>query len=213
MAASSWIWDTKSRRYRSSKTGRWISHTVVVDLRNEFSTLQREWADVATAAMVRGDWTVRRWELEIRERLKTIYLAEYMLGHGGKNAMTQADYGRVGAMLRDQYEYLRAFALDVQAGRLSQAQISDRTHKYHESSIQAFEHGKAMAYSSTLILPAYPADGKSRCKARCRCKWTIRETKTAWKAYWHRNSRAESCADCIIRERSYNPYVQPKTTA
>jgi hypothetical protein len=148
--------------------------------------------------------------LEIRDRLKRIYLSEYMLGRGGKNAMTPSDYGRVGNMLRDQYEYLRSFALDIQDGKLSEAQIGARTQLYHESAIQAFERGKAAAYSGDLILPAYPADGRTRCRARCKCRWLIRETKTAWKAYWMRNSLAESCQDCVERERLYNPYVVSK---
>lgn len=170
------------------------------------------WADTAAAALGRGDWTVRRWELEIRDRLKRVYLAEYMLGRGGKNAMTPADYGRVGNMLRDQYEFLRGFALDVQAGTMSEAQIAARTQLYHESAIQAFERGKSAAYSGDLILPAYPADGRTRCKARCKCRWLIRETKAAWKAYWKRGT-SESCQDCIDRERLYNPYTVSKEAA
>jgi hypothetical protein len=199
------VWDTTSRRYRNTETGRWISHRAVADLRNELATAQRAWAD--------QDWTVRRWELEIRDRLKRVFLAEYMLGRGGRNVMTQADYGRVGNMLREQYQYLRGFALDVQAGTMTEAQIAARTQLYHESSIQAFERGKVAAYSGELVLPAYPADGRTSCRSRCRCRWDIRETKTAWKAYWRRNGRAESCNDCIGRERLYNPYVQAKAAS
>lgn len=211
--ANPWVWDTSSRRYRNTETGRWISHSKVADLRNDFATKQRVWADTAAAALGRGDWTVRRWELEIRERLKKVYLTEYMLGRGGKNAMTQADYGRVGAMLKEQYDYLRAFAVDVQAGTMSEAQIAARTQLYHESSIQAFERGKAAAYGGDLLLPAYPADGRTECRARCKCRWQIRETKKAWKAYWRRNSAAESCAGCVERERLYNPYTVTKISA
>jgi hypothetical protein len=213
VAANSFVWDTVSRRYRNTETGKWISHADVAGLRDQFAMEQRVWADQAVRAMVRGDWTVRRWELEIRDRLKRVYLAEYMLGRGGQQAMTQADYGRVGNMLRDQYQYLRTFALDVQAGTMSEAQIAARTQLYHESSIQAFERGKAAAYSGDLILPAWPADGFTRCKARCRCRWSITETKTAWKAYWKLHTTAEACADCENRARLYAPYVQPKTTA
>jgi hypothetical protein len=104
VAANPFVWDTKSRRYRNTETGKWISHADVAGLRDEFATAQRAWADQAVQAMVRGDWTVRRWELEIRDRLKRVYLAEYMLGRGGQQAMTAADYGRVGNMLRDKRE-------------------------------------------------------------------------------------------------------------
>lgn len=210
MAANPWVWDTKSRRYRNSETGRWLSHATVTALRNEFSATQRVWADTAAGALTRGDWTVRRWELEIRDRLKTIFTGEYLLGRGGKQAMTQADYGRIGNMLKDQYQFLRGFALDVQAGLLTEAQIAARTQMYHESSVQAFERAKAVAYSGELELPAYPADGRTRCRSRCRCRWSIRETKTAWKAYWIVSAKAETCSDCIRRGQEYNPYLQLK---
>lgn len=212
MVSSTWVWDTTSRRYRNVETGRWISHTKVAELRNEFAAAQRQWADTAASAMTRGDWTVRRWELEVRDRLKRVYTAEYMLGRGGKNAMTQADYGRVGSMLKEQYDYLRNFALYVQNGEMSEAQIAARTQLYHESSIQAFERGKAAAYSTDeedLNLPAYPGDGRTPCRARCKCRWSIRETKKSWKAYWLR-SKAESCSGCITRSQLYNPFVQLK---
>ena len=212
MASNPWVWDTTSRRYRNVETGRWISHKGVAALRNEFAAEQRGWADLAARALVRGDWTVRRWELEIRDRLKSVYLAEYMLGRGGKRAMTQVDYGRVGALLKTQYGFLRAFAMDVQAGTMTEAQIAARTQMYHDSAIQAFERGKAVAYGGELALPAYPADGLTRCRSSCKCRWDIRETKTTWKAYWRRNARAESCGDCVTRERLYNPYAQPKVT-
>jgi hypothetical protein len=212
MASDTWLWDPKSRRYRSAITGRWLSHVEVADLRTEFAVLQRSWADVAAAALTRRDWTVRRWELEVRARLKTVYLAEYLLGRGGKAMMTSADYGRVGAMLATQYGFLRGFAVEIQDGTLSEAQIAARTQLYHTSAIQAFERGKAAAYSVDLILPAYPADGGTRCLTNCRCRWSIRETKRAWKAFWRRTKQAESCDDCVARERQYNPYIVTKAT-
>lgn len=208
--ASEWVWDSASRRYRNTKTGRWIGHKDVVKIRDEFALTQRAWADTAARALANKDWTVRRWEEEIRARLKRIYVAEYALGRGGRKNLTQSDYGRIGSMLREQYDYLRSFAYDVQSGKMTEAQIAARTQMYHESSIHAFERGKAASYSTELILPAYPADGGTRCRSRCRCRWYIRETKTAWKAYWKREHRAESCDDCVTRELAYNPYTVPK---
>jgi hypothetical protein len=162
MTSERWTWDAASRRYRDETTGRWLSHGKVATIRNDFAATQRAWADTAASALARKDWTVRRWELEIRDRLKRVFLAEYMLGRGGTNVMTQADYGAVGRMLKDQYDFLRGFAEDVQAGAMTEAQIASRTQLYHESAIQAFERGKAEAYGIPT-LPAYPADGRTRC--------------------------------------------------
>jgi hypothetical protein len=211
MSSSRWVWETTSRRYRDVESGRWLSHGTVTGLRNAFAAEQRTWADVAAAALGRRDWTVRRWELEVRDRLKRVYLGEYLLGRGGKQAMTAADYGRVGAMLRDQYAYLRGFALEVQAGTLSEAQVAARTQLYHANAVQAFERGKAAAYGGDLVLPAYPGDAGLVCA--CKCHWRITETKRAWKAYWRVSARAESCSTCLDRAARYNPYTQAKVAA
>lgn len=210
MPSTRWVWDTVSRRYRNTATGRYLSQARITSLRDEYASEQRQWADQAARRLAQRDWTVRRWEDEVRVVIKRTYLAEYMLGRGGRNAMTPADYGRVGNLLRDQYQYLRNFALDIQAGKLTEAQIAARTQLYHESAIQAFERGKAAAYGDALALPAYPADGRTACRARCKCRWRITETKTRWRAYWIRNKAAESCAGCVERERIYSPYIQPK---
>jgi hypothetical protein len=42
--------------------------------------------------------------------IKVQHLAAAMIAHGGRNAMTQADYGWTGQRIRDQYDYLRKFA-------------------------------------------------------------------------------------------------------
>lgn len=210
MAGSEWTWDPASRRYRSTATGRWLSHSGVAALRSAFALEQRSWADTAAAALGRRDWTVRRWELEIRARLKTVYLAEYLLGRGGQPSMTPTDYGRVGGLLAEQYAFLRQFALDIQGGTLSEGQIAARTQLYHASAIQAFERGKAAAYSPTLILPAYPADGSAECRANDSCRWRITETKTAWRATWTLG-HAEHCETCLVRSRTWNPLRIAKT--
>lgn len=203
------MWDTTARRYRNTRNGQWITPEKVTTLRNEFAASQRAWADQLASMLAGKHWTVARWETEVRTRLKTLYLGQYMLGRGGKHAMNATDYGRVGALLKEQYGFLRAFALDIQAGSMSQSQIAARTHLYHASSVHAFERGKTAAYSADLLLPAYPADGGTVCKANCRCRWRITETKKAWKAYWVR-TKQESCRGCVDRARIYNPYVQMK---
>jgi hypothetical protein len=204
-----WTWDASAHRYRNAKSGQWVSQTTVTNLRDDFAAAQRGWADQLAHMLADRQWTVNRWELEIRSRLKSLYVGEYMLGRGGKNAMTSSDYGRVGQLLREQYAFLRGFALEVQAGTMSEAQIAARTHLYHKSSVRAFETGKVASYSATLTLPAMPGDGQTPCLANCHCRWRITETKKAWRAYWIRTGK-ETCIGCIGRSVLYNPYTVQK---
>ena len=73
----------------------------------------------------------------MRQQIKETHLAQYMVAAGGRNRMTAADYGRVGAALRTQYRFLNAFAGDILRGNLSDAQIKARANMYfsYDSSI------------------------------------------------------------------------------
>lgn len=208
MPDSRWEWDQGRKRYVSVKTGRAVRWSTLDALRHDLALGQRAWADDMARQVANGNLTARRWEMEVRERVKLVYLTEYMLARGGKNVMTFADYGRVGRMLRDQYGYLRRFTDDVLDGKLSEAQLADRTGKYFESSTYAYERGRAAAYEG-LTLPCYPGDGGTVCLMRCRCRWEIRETKTRWTCRY-RTSTAESCPGCLERKARYSPYIQRK---
>lgn len=145
--------------------------------------------------------------VSMREALRDTYVAEYLAGRGGRNAMTQADWGRLGHMLREQYTYLNDFAADVAAGKLSEAQIAARAASYFNSATQAFERGRAAARG--LSLPAMPGDGSTECRSNCKCRWEIEETSTEWRATWTQ-SAAEHCPTCNERAGMWNPLVIQK---
>lgn len=211
MPTKAWEWDASRKRYVYAETRRALSRRREAALRHEFSTSQQEWADDAAAQLARGNWTIQKWEREARERIKLVHLAEYMYGHGGKATMTQADYGRVGRLVRTQYDYLHKFADEIATGQLSEARIADRLGTYFEAGTLAFEQGRLQTYGG-LLLPCLPADGGTACRMRCRCRWQIDERKDRWICRWRRTP-AESCDDCKAREARYSPYIQRKTSA
>jgi hypothetical protein len=143
--AVSWEWDTARKRYVYVETRRALPRRREAALRHEFALTQKAWAQDAAAQMANGHWTVQQWERESRERIKLVHLAEYLFGRGGTASMTQADYGRVGRQIRDQYDYLHRFAAQVAEGELSEARIADRLTKYFEAGTQAYERGRQAA--------------------------------------------------------------------
>jgi hypothetical protein len=206
LTAKAWEWDTERKRYVYVETRRALSRRREMALRHELSESQHAWADDAAAQLRLGHWTIQKWEREARDRVKLVHLAEYMFGRGGKANMTPSDYGRVGRLIRTQYDYLHGFAGDIVNGSLSEARIADRLSKYFDAGTLAFERGRQEAYGS-LILPCYPADGGTECLMRCKCRWQITQAKTQWTCRWRR-SASESCPGCIAREGRYNPYIQ-----
>ena len=209
--ATAWEWDAARKRYVYVESRRALTRRREAALRHEFSLVQHAWAEDATQQLANGHWTIQRWEREARERIKLVHLAEYLFGRGGTPAMTPSDYGRVGRALRDQYEYLHRFAIQIAEGTLSPARIEDRLTLYFESGTQAYERGRQAAYDG-LRLPATPADGGTVCLVRCRCRWEIRESKTQWSCFWRRTS-GESCPDCVNRAARYSPYIQRKSVS
>lgn len=164
-------------------------------------------ADALALRLSTGEITVQAWTSGMRELIKQTYTQQYMLSRGGVNAMTQADWGQLGAALRDQYRHLDQFAQEIASGKLSPAQIQARARLYVNSATQAFERGKASSHG--LRLPAYPGDGSTQCRTNCKCRWSIADRGAFWECRWMLGV-AEHCPDCVTYAGRWNPLVFPK---
>jgi hypothetical protein len=61
--------------------------------------------------------TLGQWERAMRTELKHIHLYSATLAKGGRFQLSQADFGRIGRELRDQYDFLRTFADAIASGK------------------------------------------------------------------------------------------------
>jgi hypothetical protein len=198
-----------AKRYRDTRTGRFLGKARMVALRDEFVDTQREKARDLARQLADKSLTLRQWEEAMRAHVRDTFLAEAMLGRGGRNAMDAASFGAVGNDLATQYGFLRQFTQDVAAGRLSEAQIGARAELYVNAATQSYERGRAGAYG--ISLPAYPADGSSVCKAQDRCAWRLEEDEAEVRAYWVLRA-GENCSTCRERASSWNPLTFEKDT-
>ena len=218
---SPWVWIKKLRRYRNTKTGRFIGLAGMLKLRDRFvDAMLGKAADVAK--LLKRDRTqdgINKFVGEARSLIKSIYVDQYILGHGGRGSMTQADYGRLGAMLRKQYSYLDRFAGEIADGKYLDEfgeltdqglnAISNRLGLYVKSSTAAYERGKTLGMGCPE-LPAYPGDGNSECLTNCRCTWDIVEFPDRWEATWRELGDEGTCDTCDYRGSTWNPLVLPK---
>lgn len=200
---SPWTWDAHAHRYRNNATGRYMANTQMVDLRDQFAAANREWMAGLAQRLSNGEVTLQQWELDFRQRLRSVFLDQYCLGRGGRLAMTQSDWGQVGHMLRDQYHYLHDFAAQVANGDLSAARIASRSQLYLQASTLAYERGRSAGFGMPR-LPAYPGDGTTECMVGCRCTWEIQETESAWMCTWTLHP-AEHCSTCLERSATWAP--------
>ena len=205
---SPWRWDDRAKRYRDTATGRFITQHKAVTLRDYYIEAQKSQMDALTRKLLDRQINVQQWVLDMRQQVKETYINEYMLARGGRNNMTQADWGRVGRMLKDQYKYIDGFARDIDSGKVSGGQIRTRARMYVDSATQAFERAKSESLGMPR-LPAYPGDGQSQCRANCQCSWDITEFEDRWEAVWHLGV-AEHCPDCVANSERWAPLVISK---
>lgn len=202
---SPWIWSVAARRYRNPLTGRFIGQTEMLALRDTYTAAQQTNAAGLAQRLIQGDISLGDWQRLMRADVKDSFISQYVLGHGGRGSMTQADWGRLGAMIKEQYRYLDGFAAAIGDGQLTEAQIAARAQMYHGSSTQAFERGSVLSMGAP-DLPAYPGDGSTQCLSNCRCHWDVRKTVEGWDAYWILDSGAENCPDCLERAATWTPW-------
>ena len=205
---SPWVWDDRAKRYRDTATGRFITQHKAVTLRDYYIEAKKADMDALSRRLLNHDVNLQQWVLEMRQQIKETYSNEYMLARGGRNNMTQADWGRVGAMVKRQYRYADGFARDIDAGKVSGGQIRTRARMYVDSATQAFERAKTESLGLP-VLPAYPGDGQTVCRANCQCHWEIADVGDHWEATWQLGV-AEHCPDCVQNAEQWAPLVVPK---
>ena len=194
-----WSYDPISGRYRG-ENGRFLSQKAIEALIDgRIGKLERQLKDF-TQRLIDGSITVDQWQGSVREALKPAHIQATMVGAGGKAALSQADYGRIGQRLRSEYAYLQKFASSLLADRLSGPLALARITLYAESvrsswweglSIRRGREGYSLmrrvldsqaqhcqdclVYSSRGMVPigAVPLPGQ-RCACRARCKCSVR---------------------------------------
>jgi hypothetical protein len=130
------------KRFVDRATGRFVSWDKVLGLGAE----SRRAASAAIAsgvAALAGGGSGAAFGAAFRNEIKAEYIRQYLLGIGGLNRMTPADWGSIGGSLAEQYKYLNGFLAEIAAGGLSEGQIAARAAMYINSSREAFERAKA----------------------------------------------------------------------
>lgn len=209
MADSPWRYDVGTHRFRDSRSGRFLSAQAAVDLRDGFQDRRRADVDDLVRRLADKEISVQDFEREMTQAIRELHTAQYALGRGGLNAMTDDDYAAADALVEAQRAYLRAFAEDIAAGKLSEAQIGARARLYYAASTTAHESGKAGAWNVTP--PHLPGDGSTPCGVQCKCAISYRETDETVELRWILQAH-ESCSRCKGRARSWAPLVISKAS-
>jgi hypothetical protein len=120
-------------RYRDAR-GRFLSSHQVRSIIDR--TLQNHQNAVLTHTELlrsRGI-SLQEWERRMRQEVKAIHGYSAMLAKGGRSQLTNTDLGRLGAMVKRQYRYLRRFADQIQSGQQpTDGTLVNRTRLYAQA--------------------------------------------------------------------------------
>jgi hypothetical protein len=152
-------------------------------------------------ALTNDEITLAQWQEAMLREIKRHHIASGTMGKTGRTRMTAADWGRMGARLREEYGALRGFADDIATGNLSVAQIFQRAQLYSNhaqmtywDNRRAFREENGMTEERRRTNPGercddcigYEAEGwqpigyfpppgqRSVCQANCNCTMEYR---------------------------------------
>lgn len=203
-----WLFNAAKQAYQRFR-GDKLEATVKVDtsLRDDFQDKSRGWAADLTDDLYTLLITIQQWQSQFREGLKNQYIAQYVTARGGRENMTQEDWGRLGGLLKNQYTYHNRFAQDIIDGKMSLGQARFRAGMYQQSSGQAFERAKAISLGVPYDqIPAWPRDGQTVCLTQCMCSWRFVRTESGWDCFWELGE-ADHCVDCLENADKWNPLM------
>ncbi len=185
-----------AQRWRDDDTGRFVSNDTVVENMRTLQTATYDTLDNLTRNLYQGRITVAQWQIGVASELKDAHLAQSMFAVGGRNNMTQANFGRVGGVLADEYRYLTRFANQIANGDISEAQALARIRQYGNATQQSYyrEYANATPNNEQIYwrlspaehcpdcldlasnspykpadLPTVPGAGQTRCRGNCKC--------------------------------------------
>lgn len=177
------------------------------DKKKAFRTIQALYNQAAgdlNAQLKSKSISVDDWLARMEREVSTGHVSTYSAGRSGAWAsITFQEWGRLGSVIKGQFQYLRGFANEIREKGIdafSLPQLNLRTSLYADRMNATLEAGIVQDRGlDPSILPAMPGDGTTRCLVRCKCRWAIRPNgRDKWLVSW-RLGKAEHCKTCLDR--------------
>ncbi len=133
-----YTWDTRTNRYVSLQTGRFVSrdaiHKLLIDVADDCAaTLSK-----LGRAVARGQITPRQFYEASQVTLKHLYNVNASIAVGGWDRMTATEWGHNGGLLRREYKRLVNFCNEIAAGNLTEKQIISRAESYADTAFSEY---------------------------------------------------------------------------
>ena len=138
-------------RYRDTATGRYISaQSVRRDVARLADTAGRDVARQLTTALKDGRIGLAEWQVGMARAVKNVNYAAVASASGGVNNMTAVERGRAGAIIKQQYAYLRDFAKQIESGEQKlDGRAMRRAEMYMDAAKGSFHEQKRAGFAES----------------------------------------------------------------
>lgn len=136
-----WKWSEKARRYYDLDAHRFMSRDKALGFVSQSIDKSRPITQSLTSMYYSQKISLDDWRSAMRTEVKNEHIRQYILGVGGRDQMTPADWGRLGATIKGQYKYIDGFGDGLAAGKVSEGQALVRAGMYADSARASYEKG------------------------------------------------------------------------
>lgn len=158
--------------------------------------------DLLASQLRAGQIDLISWEVRMRREIKVVATYSGAAAKGGWAQMTEADYGRVGRYIQDQFRFLRGFARDVQSGKqLLNGTLNARAGMYAQAGrplYHRFEKAEKLLRGNT--------ERRSIRHASDSCQGCIEAAARGWLPISDPSQTEIGERDCRTRDRCYWEY-------
>jgi hypothetical protein len=205
----SYTFDDRSGRYRADNSGQYVARRTVHQW--TLATTNAAGRDMRqqTQQLRDGQTSVAEWQANMAANIKAAHLAAAAAAVGGREHMTFAMYGNVGAVIKREYAYLRDFANGMADGSIpldgrvlvrAAQYMQDARETYavferermmrsgydEEQSIRTAQDSCAGCIEATdagwVDIGTLPPPGSRDCMANCECFLNYRRSATGEEA-------------------------------
>jgi hypothetical protein len=98
-------------------SGRFVKNTDIRSAVDKVITGSQQSVKTLAGQLQKGEINLATWQLGTGKELKTLHVATALAALGGAKMASQADYGYMGKLIKEQYKFLNGFARDIATGQ------------------------------------------------------------------------------------------------
>jgi hypothetical protein len=113
-----YLWNEKAAQYVNRSTGRFVPRSEITDQLFKVTKQSSNIMRALSQELRDGNISLANWQIQMMQQIKVTHLAGAAMQRGGWQQMTQADFGRVGQIVRREYNFLRDLANGIESGEI-----------------------------------------------------------------------------------------------